>query len=204
MTIGNALRVALRIVQGKIILNFGVQKRLRAFLYPIFTGGVWERTPSVKTCGFASSLGEGAFGMAVQFPAQMQSLRACPLPLGDGLRHPAFASCLGRHSRLAGRCPNNCSLFPPLAAVAVVALRGGWSPEVGRGESEHPSLPLAQRSVPARLRQAITFPAECGAFQILPTQNGCCTFLCSSRFIVFILRPFSAYPVPASARCSRW
>ena len=36
----NALRVALRIVQGKIILNFGVQKRLRAFLYPIFTGGV--------------------------------------------------------------------------------------------------------------------------------------------------------------------
>ena len=36
----NALRVALRIVQGKIILNFGVQKRLRAFLYPIFAGGV--------------------------------------------------------------------------------------------------------------------------------------------------------------------
>ena len=27
---------------GKIILNFGVQKRLRAFLYPIFTGGVVE------------------------------------------------------------------------------------------------------------------------------------------------------------------
>ena len=38
-----------------------------------------------------------------------------------GLRHPAFASCLGRHSRLAGRCPNNSSLFPPLAAVVVVA-----------------------------------------------------------------------------------
>ena len=27
---------------GKIILNFGVQKRLRVFLYPIFTGGVVE------------------------------------------------------------------------------------------------------------------------------------------------------------------
>ena len=39
-----------------------------------------------------------------------------------GLRHPASASCLGRHSRLAGRCPNNSSLFPPLAAVVVVAL----------------------------------------------------------------------------------
>ena len=42
-------------------------------------------------------------------------------PLAYGLRHPASASCLGRHSRLAGRCPNNSSLFPPLAAVVVVA-----------------------------------------------------------------------------------
>ena len=39
-----------------------------------------------------------------------------------GLRHPASASCLGRHLRLAGRCPNNSSLFPPLAVVVVVAL----------------------------------------------------------------------------------
>ena len=39
----------------------------------------------------------------------------------SGLRHPASASCLGRHLRLAGRCPNNRSLFPPLAAVVVVA-----------------------------------------------------------------------------------
>ena len=39
----------------------------------------------------------------------------------SGLRHPASASYLGRHSRLAGRCPNNSSLFPPLAAVVVVA-----------------------------------------------------------------------------------
>ena len=38
-----------------------------------------------------------------------------------GLRLPASASCLGRHLRLAGRCPNNSSLFPPLAAVVVVA-----------------------------------------------------------------------------------
>ena len=39
-----------------------------------------------------------------------------------GLRHPASASCLGRHLRLAGRCPNNSSLLPPLAAVVVVVL----------------------------------------------------------------------------------
>ena len=41
--------------------------------------------------------------------------------VSSGLRHPASASCLGRHARLAGRCPNNSSLFPPLAAVVVVA-----------------------------------------------------------------------------------
>ena len=41
----------------------------------------------------------------------------------SGLRHPASASCLGRHARLTGRCPNNSSLFPPLAAVVVVASR---------------------------------------------------------------------------------
>ena len=40
-----------------------------------------------------------------------------------GLRLPASISCLERHSCPAGRCPNNSSLFPPLAAVVVVALR---------------------------------------------------------------------------------
>ena len=39
----------------------------------------------------------------------------------DGLRHPASASCLGRHSHPAGRCPNSSSLYPPLAAVVAVA-----------------------------------------------------------------------------------
>ena len=34
---------ALAMFSGKIILNFGVQKRLRAFLNPIFTGGVVEK-----------------------------------------------------------------------------------------------------------------------------------------------------------------
>ena len=43
-----------------------------------------------------------------------------------GLRLPASASCLGRHLRLAGRCPNNSSLFPPLAAVVVVASHFQW------------------------------------------------------------------------------
>ena len=37
--------------------------------------------PQSKPDGFASSLWEGAFGMAVQFPAKPQSLRARSLPL---------------------------------------------------------------------------------------------------------------------------
>ena len=51
----------------------------------IFTGGVWNELPQSKPDGFASSLGEGAFGMVAQFPAQAQSLRACPLPLGGAV-----------------------------------------------------------------------------------------------------------------------
>ena len=67
-----------------------------------------------------------------------------------GLRHPASASCLGRHLRLAGRCPNNSSLFPPLAAVVVVAL---WTSSAERlflfrnsGKSaDFPELPFHRR-----------------------------------------------------------
>ena len=43
---------------------------------------------------------------------------------GGGLRLPASASCLGRHSHPAGRCPNSSSLFRPLAAVVAVANKG--------------------------------------------------------------------------------
>ena len=41
--------------------------------------------PQSKPDGFASSLWEGAFGMAVHFPAKPQSLRAQPLPLGGAV-----------------------------------------------------------------------------------------------------------------------
>ena len=43
-------------------------------------------------------------------------------PTGCG--PPASASCLGRHSHPAGRCPNSSSLYPPLAAVVAVANKG--------------------------------------------------------------------------------
>ena len=41
--------------------------------------------PQSKPVGFASSLWEGAFGMAGQFPSKVQSLRACPLLLGGAV-----------------------------------------------------------------------------------------------------------------------
>ena len=38
-----------RCCSGRVILNFGVQKRLRAFLYPFSRVG-WADTPSVTAC----------------------------------------------------------------------------------------------------------------------------------------------------------
>ena len=86
----------------------------------------------------------------------------------DGLRHPASASCLGRHLRLAGRCPNNSSLFPPLAAVAVVALRGGWSPEVGRGGLGTPLPASGPAERPCTLKVGRNFPREAERIQNRP------------------------------------
>ena len=54
----------------------------------------------------------------------------------DGLRHPASASCLGRHSHPAGRCPNSSSLHPPQAAVVAVANKGLLAPSDPKEEVE--------------------------------------------------------------------
>ena len=71
------------IISGIMIYNFGVQESLRTFLNPIFTGGIGMGLPQSKPDGFASSLWEGAFGMAALFLAEAQSLRAYPLPRGE-------------------------------------------------------------------------------------------------------------------------
>ena len=44
-----------------------------------------RKLPPSKPVGFASSLWEGAFGMAARFPTKVQSLRECPLPLGGAV-----------------------------------------------------------------------------------------------------------------------
>ena len=55
----------------------------------------------------------------------------------DGLRHPASASCLGRHSHPAGRCPNSSSLYPPQAAVVAVANKGLLAPSDPKEDGLH-------------------------------------------------------------------
>ena len=85
-----------------------------------------------------------------------------PLETGCDTQHPLRA--LGGTRVLLAAAPTTPPCFRRWRRSSSLLLRGGWSPEVGRGESEHPSLPLAQRSVPARLRQAKTFPAERSAF----------------------------------------
>ena len=69
----------------KLFYNFGIPERLRTLRYAIFTGRVWNELPQSKPDGFASSLWEGAFGMAALFLAEAQSLRAYPLPLGGAV-----------------------------------------------------------------------------------------------------------------------
>ena len=54
-----------------------------------------------------------------------------------------------RLSEAASIFPLRLLLWDYQGRAAPFSLRGGWSPEAGRGESKHPSLPLAQRSVPS-------------------------------------------------------
>ena len=109
----NALRVALRIISGKIILNFGVQKRLRAFLNPIFTDGVVEEN-GICRAAFCESA----------------ALRACPLPLGGAVaqRLRGFKSAepektVKRSSRRTGV---NLQFFP--VQPSSLGLKGASSP----------------------------------------------------------------------------
>ena len=91
-----------------------------------------------------------------------------------GLRHPASASCLGRHLRLAGRCPNNSSLFPPLRRsssllaifsgkiilnFAFVALCGALQThfhERGRNGKLHLQCPLPTEAAALRAESSLT------------------------------------------------
>ena len=86
--------------------------------------------PQSKPDGFASSLGEGAFGMVAQFPAQAQSLRACPLPLGGAVaqRLRGFKSAKPEKTvkRSSRRTGVNLQFFP--VEPSSLGLKGASSP----------------------------------------------------------------------------
>ena len=63
-TILNGFRCALAIFSGKIILNFGISERLRAFRYPIFTEGVVEENGLSTVVLFLMKKGEDAIRSA--------------------------------------------------------------------------------------------------------------------------------------------
>ena len=66
----------------------------------------------------------------------------------DGLRHPASASCLGRHAHPAGRCPNSSSLYPPQAAVVAVALFSRFS-DLKAPQPLRRQLPAGEQGAPS-------------------------------------------------------
>ena len=98
--------------------NFPVLPRASSMrrLSPKVTGGVWPDAVFLS----------GPFREKADQPGP-QAWLICNIKKISadifGLRLPASASCLGRHSHLAGRGPNSSFLFLPLAAVVAVAER---------------------------------------------------------------------------------
>ena len=89
---------ALRIISGRTILNFGVQKRLRAFLNPIFMDGV------VTDNGICSAaFYESAAGKRCQSASSSGATRHLP-PTGGRLQRQRYSFRLKRKA-----CGRACS-----------------------------------------------------------------------------------------------
>ena len=149
---------------GERLLPLGgaVAQRLRGY--------GWRSEKSVKAIApTGAALAFLCFDFFFRFVKGVQ-----PLETGCGTQHPLRA--LGGTRVLLAAAPTTPPCFRRWRRSSSLLLRGGWSPEVGRGDSEHPSLPLAQRSVPARLRQAESYLAERSEFFLV-------LFLCKSLHI---------------------
>ena len=135
------------------------------------------------------------------------------MPAAIGLRHPASASCLGRHARLVGRCPNNSSLFPPLAAVVVVALWASIAERV---------FFICSSETPAGVSELLFYGRDCGGKPLRRTfvcnpflrpkrvrkgffgafQGDSMHFRGHSRRIALLLPPFVVYYRHRAVLCS--
>ena len=114
--------------QRKNIFNFVVQKRLRAFLYHIFTKGVRDELPQSKPDGFDSSLGEGASGETGSFALEPGSVPPCQGP------HPR-GGC--RRRRLGEFCRRQ---FPQSKSDDYASALFRRDVTVGDGEGEDAAL----------------------------------------------------------------
>ena len=114
----------------------------------------------------------------------------------SGLRLPASASCLGRHSRLAGRGPNSSSLFPPQAAVVAVARKGLLAPfRPRRGSRNGKKLAASLRRVAA---PSVCFAAARILLAAAPTAPPCFRHWRRSSLL-----PPKGEPYPLYLLCAR-
>ena len=80
----NALRVALRIISGKIILNFGFQESLRTFLKPIFTGGVGTNSLSQSLTALTAPSGREPLARPDALRFSLKLYRHAKGPISEG------------------------------------------------------------------------------------------------------------------------
>ena len=130
---------ALRINSGRMIFNLQFWKICG------FSRIAFSREGSWREAAFAAPLSTKArrCGRALAPPsggAVAQRLR------GYGWRSEKSVKAIAPTGAALAFCASTSSLGLSRAS-SPWPVAGGWSPEVGRGESEHPSLPLAQRSV---------------------------------------------------------
>ena len=112
------LRQAL-VVVGALLLALGqmLQQGVHAVSAGLFLPVPAQQLPADVVAGrFDLERGLQSF-VRHNFTSPLSNLSVCSVDKA-GLRHPASAAL---RLRLAGRCPNSDSLFPPLAAVVAVA-----------------------------------------------------------------------------------
>ncbi len=114
-TILNALRVALGIFSGRIILNFGFQKSLRTFLKPIFTKEVVKGNGRCRDTSSVLPLRVKPPSPRGRLNSLSQNLTVLPAPSG---REPlawreSLRFCQGPHLRGGCRRRRLGEFYPP-------------------------------------------------------------------------------------------
>ena len=131
-TIWNALRLRSGHFQRKMILNFGITERLRAFRYPIFTEGVVTANSicSAASCGSAAlredhlfSAGQKANTACLYDPSREKAIRENPRLRSNESPSGAFKRQSGLRKQMEGLCPNKLRRFSRIANYNKIPLK---------------------------------------------------------------------------------